>query len=274
MSDIDEQATNLASALLAFNNNKEFHSFISKSLNDLRQKKKKSTTEVSVVSVVTKEKEQEKEAAASLLELVQGPKKRKKRKKNTNHDENSNQEVNIDDKDMEAIIKQLRIAEIAGEINKNSSNRLKILQCLINKCQKDGLVTCMTSSSENNMCILGWSQMLVKEPLQFNIKIREMIEQDYNGIWKKANGNKISLRNPTWLVYELFRKIGVKPRSRGDIKEDPGKLDMLYYKEWNFINDESFKLARKRLATGFNYSQVKRIRTSKKNCTEQSSNTP
>jgi len=38
---------------------------------------------------------------------------------------------------------------------------------------------------------------------------------------------------------------------------------MLYYKEWNFINDESFKQARKRLATGFNYSQVKKIKTSK-----------
>jgi len=203
MSDINEQAANIASALSAFNNNKAFHSFISKSLNYLRQNNKETSTEVSVVSnnvsvvsnnisivtnnvsIVTNNVSvgtKEKEAVESLLELVQSQKMHKKRKKNTNSNKNSNQEINIDDKDMEPIIKQLKIPETARNINKNSSNCLKILQCLINKCQKNGLVTCITSGSENNMCILGWSQMIIKEPLQFNIKIREMIEEDYNGI--------------------------------------------------------------------------------------------
>jgi len=191
----------------------------------------------------------EKEAISSLLEL-----------------NCSNQEINLDDKYMEAIIKQLEIAENTGKIKPNSLNRLKILQYLINKSQKDGLVTCIISSSKNNICILGWSQLLVKEPLQFNIKIHEMIKQDYNGIWK--NG-KESLKNSTWIVYELFRRIGVKPRSRGPINDDPGKHDMLYYKEWNFINDESFKIAHKRLAIGFSYCPSKSKTTLKKNCIKQ-----
>ena len=197
----------------------------------------------------------EEEAIASLLEL-----------------NCSYQEVNLDDKYMEAIIKQLEIAANTGKIKPNLSKRLEILQCLINKCQLDGLVTCMISSSENNICILGWSQMLVKEPLQFNIKIHEMIKQDYKGIWK--NG-KESLKNSTWIVYELFRRIGVKPkrRSRGPNYGDPGKHDMLYYKEWNFINNKSFKIASKRLATGFSYCPYKSKITPKKKYTAQSTNT-
>ena len=55
--------------------------------------------------------------------------------------------------------------------------------------------------------------------------------QDQGGIWKKANGKyNQSLKNPTWGVYELFRKIGAKPRFRGPADTDPGKADMFYYK--------------------------------------------
>lgn len=274
MSDTDtQQSKKIAEVLSVFDSHKNFNDFISNSLRDLKNKSQSTTvvskevTKVSKnvtisnkVTVVTNNTLNTKEvdAIASLLELVQAPKIHKKygKKRKRNPNECCYQEINLDDKYMEAIIKQLRIAEINGEINSNSCKRLKILQYLINECQQDGLITCMKSSSENNICILGWSQLLVKEPLQFNIKIREMIEDNYNRIWK--NGTKKSLKNLTWIVYELFRKIGVKPSVRGPVDEDPGKDDMLYYKEWTFINDESFKIARQRLATGFSYCPCKR----------------
>lgn len=264
MSDIDPRQ--VALVLLSLVSRKKLHYLDPSELRNLRQNNTQSTTVVlndasldtndaSLDTNNTLLSTKEKEAVVSLLEL-----------------NSCYQEVNLDDKYMEAIIKQLGIAENTGEINPNSSKRLRILQCLINKCQLDGLVTCMISSTENNICILGWSQLLVKEPLQFNIKIHEMIKQDYDGIWKKANGNKKLLKNPTRIVYELFRKIGVKPRSRGPVDDDPGKHDMLYYKEWNFINDESFKIAHKRLATGFSYCPYKSKTAPKKICTAQITN--
>jgi hypothetical protein len=65
------------------------------------------------------------------------------------------------------------------------------------------------------------------------------------------------LKNPSWGVYELFRKIGVVPRLRGPEVTDPGKHDMVYYKEWHFVNSHSFRTARLRLAKGYSYDPEK-----------------
>jgi len=181
--------------------------------------------------------------------------------------------------DMEAVMRQLGIAEAAGEINPNSSKRLQVLHRLLHKCHQEGLLTYETPSQESGSqklsseaCILGWSRLLVKEPKQLNIKIRDMVEQDQGGIWKKANGKyNQSLKNPTWGVYELFRKIGAKPRFRGPVEGDPGKHDMFYYKEWEFKNDESFKNARQRLAKGFSYCPEKGSRARKRGPKEDTS---
>jgi len=163
--------------------------------------------------------------------------------------------------DMDTVIKELHKAETTGEINPNSSKRLKVLHHLLHSCYQEGLLSyetpCEDPSSARlspEACILGWSKLLVKEPLTLNLRIREMVEEDQGGIWKKANGKyKQKLRNPTRGVYDLFRKIGAKPRFRGPVEGDPGKDDMFYYKEWEFRDDESFKNARQRLAKGFSY---------------------
>ena len=119
--------------------------------------------------------------------------------------------------------------------------------------------------NEIKKCILGWSELKVLNPSKLNKKIREMVEKDEGGIWKKANGKyNQSLKKPTWGVYELLRKIGVKPKLRGPIENDPGKEDMLYYKKWEFIDDDSFKIAYKRLAKGFSYCPDKGNRERKK----------
>jgi len=167
--------------------------------------------------------------------------------------------------DMEGVLDDLELAMTAKEINPNSYNRLKMLLSLLDKYHHDDLITYEIPSIKKNACILGWSKIIVKDPKQLNINIRKMVDQDQGGIWKKANGKKNQqLKNPTWGVYDLFRKIGVKPRFRGPIEDDPGNNDMLYHKEWEFINDDSFKTARKRLAKGFKYCPEKGMRERKR----------
>jgi hypothetical protein len=194
---------------------------------------------------------------------------------------------------MDAVMDRLSMAEREGKINTNSFKRLQMLQRLLNECERDELITIKIMKSkesketietkesketietkenkesketketkeskeiketkvtnEINKCILGWSKLSVKEPKKFHKKILDMIVQDQTGIWKKANQ---TLKNPTLAVYELFRKIGVKPRFRGPIDEDPGKKDLFYYLEWEFKNGESFENARQRLVKGFDY---------------------
>ena len=158
-----------------------------------------------------------------------------------------------------AFMERLNRGEAMGEINSNACRRLQALYHLLIKCQEVGLLTIVVpspaSASETcNVCIFGWSKLLVNAPLELNVKIREMIEEDTGGIWKGANGKaRVQLRKPTWAVYELFRKIGVKPLFRGPAEGDPGSSDMVYYKLWEFKNDDSFKLARQRLARSFHY---------------------
>jgi len=81
-----------------------------------------------------------------------------------------------------------------------------------------------------------------------------MIERDEDHSWRGANGRRYEkLLNPTWSVYELFRQLGCKPVRRAARETDPGPLEMLHYKAFEFRNDEAFKRARKRMAAGFSY---------------------
>ena len=99
---------------------------------------------------------------------------------------------------------------------------------------------------------------MVKVPEELNVRIREMVKLDLHGAWRKVNGMQVKeLKNETWGVYELLRKIGVRPRLRGSEARDPGKHDMVYYKEWIFVNGSSFQTARLRLAKGYSYSPEK-----------------
>jgi hypothetical protein len=160
--------------------------------------------------------------------------------------------------DSSAVMEQLRKAECTGEINSNSSRRPEALYELLIKCQAEGMLAFETDYSASKTCILGWSKLLVKAPQELNARIREMVQIDLRGIWRRANGKHATqLINLTWGVYELFRKIGVKPRIRGPEARDPGKHDMVYYKEWQFVNGESFHTARERLAKGFSYGPEK-----------------
>ena len=160
--------------------------------------------------------------------------------------------------DPSAVTAQLKKAEESGDINTNSCRRLEALKELLIKCQTDSIVAFETETGASKTCILGWSKMDVRDPAELNSRIREMVQNDLHGWWRKCNGmHHRVLKNATWSVYELFRKIGVKPRLRGPEALDPGKHDMVYYKQWSFVNGASFQTARIRLAKGYSYCPEK-----------------
>jgi hypothetical protein len=166
--------------------------------------------------------------------------------------------------DPSAVTAQLKKAEASGDINTNSCRRLEALKELLIKCQTDSIVAFETETGASKTCILGWSKMYVTDPAALNLRVREMIKLDLHGWWRKCNGMQAKVsKNPSWSVYELFRKIGVRPRFRGPEVTDPGKHDMVYYKQWEFCNGDSFRTARLRLAKGFAYCPEKGMRPRK-----------
>ena len=166
--------------------------------------------------------------------------------------------------DPSAVTEQLKKAEVSGDINSNSCRRLEALHELLIRCETDSIVAFETATGASKTCILGWSKLNVHEPAELNVRIREMVKLDLRGIWRRANGmHGMQLKNPSWCVYELLRKIGVKPRLRGPDFTDPGKHDMVYYKQWEFCNGDSFRTARLRLAKGFAYCPEKGMRPRK-----------
>jgi len=153
------------------------------------------------------------------------------------------------------VLDNISSAEKNGIINVNSSNRLKALYLFIEKCLVEGLVSVEKKIDPSLECILGWSSLHVSNPRILNDRIKKMVDDDHGGIWKKANGKmNQTLKNPTLGVYELFRKIGVKPKGRGPILMDPGASDMFYHNEWKFINDKSFQDAKARLIPGYKFN--------------------
>jgi hypothetical protein len=119
------------------------------------------------------------------------------------------------------VTEQLKKAEASGDINSNSCRRLEAMYELLIKCQVEGRVAFEVDTSPSKTCILGWSKMLVKNPVEFNYRIRDMIRVDMRGVCRRANGRHATqLKNPTWSVYELFR--GVSSRSDDECRGSDG----------------------------------------------------
>ena len=146
-----------------------------------------------------------------------------------------------------AIIEQLNRARENGEIGTNYYNRLKAIFKKLIEYEKINLIAMdTTESTENNSwssinatkTILGCSILIINNPREFYDRICKMIKEDNSSIWNKYNKKS---KNPTWVVYEIFRIIGLRPRKRGPQDTDPGKSVMIYYKEWEFRNDEHFR---------------------------------
>jgi hypothetical protein len=144
--------------------------------------------------------------------------------------------------------------------------RLEGLLALLRQCEAEGIVTAVPAPIPAG-CVLGWRRLEVHLLLELRAHARAMVERDDGGVWKGANGKGgLALRNASWVFYELFRKIGVKPRGRGAAAGDPGRLDMLYYEAWEFVNDTVFERARERLRKGFCFSPEAGGRARKRAC--------
>jgi hypothetical protein len=155
-------------------------------------------------------------------------------------------------------------AEAAGEVNRNCRRRLEALRALLRQCEADGVVACQAAAIPDG-CLLGWSRLQVHDPVALRTRVLAMIERDEGDVWRGANGKqRVTLRNPTWIVYELFRKIGCKPCGRAAPETDPGPLDKLHYRAFEFRNDAAFMRARKRMEAGYSYCPEKGQRERKR----------
>lgn len=149
-------------------------------------------------------------------------------------------------------------------MNRNCRRRFEALRALLHQCEADGVVRCEAGVIPD-ACLLGWSKLEIHDPVALCTRVLAMIERDDGDIWGSANGTRgRTLRNPTWIVYELFRKLGCKPVGRAAQETDPGPQNMLHYKAFVFRNDESFKRARKRMEVGYRYCPEKGQRERKR----------
>jgi hypothetical protein len=297
-----EQATNLSAALGAFGGGDMFYSYVSSSLQQLRERRGASPLAARAPSPVpqaraeavaqaaptapsvalaapasqastqppteppTEQSADLGECAEALLELSRTTRRRPRDSGAPSAEAQTTWSVwsGSPAMDPSAVTEQLKKAEESGEINSNSCRRLEALHELLIRCETDSIVAFETETGASNTCIMGWSKMDVRDPAELNSRVREMVQNDLHGWWRKCNGMQAKkLKNPTWSVYELFRKTGVRPRFRGPEVTEPGKHDMVYYKEWEFFNSESFVTARKRLAKGYAYCPEKGMRPRK-----------
>ena len=147
---------------------------------------------------------------------------------------------------------QIKRAELYNEISNLTYKRLLMLYYLLIRCEKEGLVAMKTTdfndtrkiswfSTDAVNCILGFKELTVNDPRKLYDIILKIINENYGNIFPRDN---LNLRNRTWVVYRLFRDIGLKqdPESRGPKETDPGKEVMFYYYKWTFVNDISFRI--------------------------------
>ena len=166
-----------------------------------------------------------------------------------------NEDPNTPPTSIKAVERRLEYASLMKWIKDIPKQRIKQLGELLSRLEEKGIVSFETPELSTKACILGWSTLNVRSPMSLNIEARAMVNADKDGVWKHANGksNKL-LKNPTWGVAELFRCMGVKPFLRGDPNApeyNPGTMDRIYHRRYKFINDESFRDARKLMQPNF-----------------------
>jgi len=146
---------------------------------------------------------------------------------------------------------QLERAELYTEINNLTYKRLLMLYYLLIRCEKEGLVTMKITDFNDTQkiswfspdavnCILGFKELTVNDPRKLYDIILKVINENKGNIFPRYN---LNVRNLTWVVYKLFRNIGLQQdlESRGPKETDPGKGVMFYYYKWTFVNDISFR---------------------------------
>lgn len=124
------------------------------------------------------------------------------------------------------------------EIKSTALHRLRTLFRIIYGADSPVQHLEMQEQARDN-CVLGFSVLEVEQP-KFNNKIRELVKT--GNIWHGLNGRR-ELKNPTWVVYELLRQIGVRPQKycRGPKEHDPDPKDFMYATRYIFCRDTLLK---------------------------------
>jgi len=149
------------------------------------------------------------------------------------------------------IIKAVVQADLeAGEYHTPfESHRFHLrLQCFVDFICTSVDATVVLQTRRDMASYLPVARVLVHDPLAFNTKVRAMLAE--TAVWhplahceqRKHTKPASTLPDPraTFAFYSFFRKLGMKPRFRGNAYDDPGKHDMLYYKVWVFENDAAY----------------------------------
>jgi hypothetical protein len=152
--------------------------------------------------------------------------------------------------DSAAVALRLAAAVAAKEMHSRVSARLNQLHSALEDCRVKGVLKYETEGAFG-ACILGWSRMIVDDPLALNHAVRDVVRKDLvdgAGVWCTNEPSPTARTDLTWEAYSLLRRIGCKPRVRGPESTDPGVHDLLYYGIWTYNEDAAFNAARLSLA--------------------------
>lgn len=142
-------------------------------------------------------------------------------------------------------------------INANAFNRLALFRRLLLAAQRAGELSVSVAPDPAENCVVGFRRLAVHKIPEFNARVREMIERDPEGVWKKVNGKGgTALKQPTAPLYEALRKIGVRPagaRMEGGVR---GEEDRFWRAAWEYRGEGLTWDTVKRMHKGHEYSQT------------------
>jgi len=156
---------------------------------------------------------------------------------------------------------QQRVMQDAVFVNMSMRTRMQMvsLQTVLDKSYKDSIIRIYVNSVAENNSLMGWSKILVDNPVELCARVAVMISGDKIGTWRRNPGQQDQpLLKPTWGAYELFRRLGVKGRFRTSGANKTDNSHVFAYLQWTFKNDDAYKNASKRLYVGFYSRDTKR----------------
>jgi hypothetical protein len=141
---------------------------------------------------------------------------------------------------------------VFAEMSMRSRMQMVSMQKVLDESYKDSIIRIYVNSVAENNSLMGWSKILVDNPVELCARVAVMISGDKMGTWRRNPGQQDQpLLKPTWGAYELFRRLGIKGRFRASGASKTDNSHVFAYLQWNFKNDDAYKNASKRLYVGF-----------------------
>jgi len=146
----------------------------------------------------------------------------------------------------------------AFRVNDNAFRRLKACFVLLRQAERDGEVAVVASRTDLlENCVLGFKAVHVHDVAAFNARVRAMIAVDPDGIWRRVNGKgAAALKQPTVPLYEVLRKIGVRPAGRHVHRgAQPGEEDRFWRTRWEYVPASMTAKTVARMCKGHEYGR-------------------